>query len=259
MNKKPRIIPNYEVIHKTTFPYVKIDFKHPDEELIARPGSFFMKTDSVTFRSRMVSGFTAAMGRLLSDEDFFMNVYSLKENREEPGYVLLSNNVPGEITEITILPGETYYITPSNFLACSRNLKLSGKLKFAQAISDVKGLTILSIRNLSDDNGKIFLHSFGSSEKFIIKQGETIQIDNSHILFFDKKADISVSKISNTKGFILGGEGLTLAITPKEGNEKCEIVVQTNSFPKYVRKICRYCSRAKINIKVSSSGSNTSS
>ena len=92
-----------------------------------------MKTEGITFRSRMASGLKKAFARSLAGENFFLNEYYLKDivkSRKE--YVQLTIDNPGQTLVKKIMPGESFYITPRNFLACSRNLKVSAKFQMSR-------------------------------------------------------------------------------------------------------------------------------
>jgi uncharacterized protein (AIM24 family) len=242
-NKDNRETPSHVEIKGDGYPYYRFNFNNRNEKLIARQGTFFMKTDNVTFRSRMASGFKKAFARYMSGENFFINEYKLKEDvkQKDSEYVLLTIDNPGQLLVKKILPGESFYVSPRNFVACSRNLKISAKLQVRRIVSESPSILITSFINETDRPGYVYIQAYGSMEEKLIKKGDKIQIDNSHLLCYDKHSSVKISKISNFRGLLFGGEGLTYKITPK-GNSDCSVFIQTHAFDKFAQNICSKCS-----------------
>lgn len=242
-NKDNRKTPKHVEIKGDGYPYYRFNFNNKDEKLIARQGTFFMKTKNVTFRSRMASGFKKAFARYMSGENFFINEYKLKEDvsKKDSEYVLLTIDNPGQLLVREILPGESFYVSPKNFVACSRNLKISAKLQVSRIVSESPSILITSFINETEKPGYVYIQAYGSFEEKKIKNGDEIQVDNSHLLCYDKHSSVKISKISNFRGLLFGGEGLTYKITPK-GKKDSSVFIQTHAFDKFASNICGKCS-----------------
>jgi len=254
-DSKGLLTPSYEIIKGDGYPYVRFSFEDENEKLLASQGTFFMKTKNITFRSRMANGFKKAMSRFFSGENFFLNEYKLKDKPTNKEYLQLSIDNPGQVMVKILEPGESYYISPRNFLACSRNLKVSAKVQVSRIVDGQ--LLMTSFINETDKPGHIFIQAYVSIEEKRLKKGEEIQIDNSHVLSYDKHSKIQISKISNLRGFIFGGEGLTYKFNLKDDANESVIYVQTHSFKKHARNICKYCSLISGNIPKNYSKNNS--
>jgi len=237
-----RDTPSHEIVKGDGYPYFRFTFKNQDEKLLASQGTFFMKTEGITFRSRMSSGFKKALARNMAGENFFLNEYYLKDivkTREE--YVQLTIDNPGQTLVKKIMPGESFYVTPRNFLACSRNLKVSAKFQLSRIAAKNGGLLMTSFINETEQPGYVFVQSYGSLEEKKIKKGDEIQVDNSHVLCYDKHCKVKLSMISNFRGKIWGGEGITYKISVKNNSDDATIYIQTHSFQKFARNVCKSC------------------
>ena len=201
-----------------------------------------MKTEGITFRSRMASGLKKALARNLAGENFFLNEYYLKNIiKSKDEYVQLTIDNPGQTLVKKIMPGESFYVTPRNFLACSRNLKVSAKFQMSRLVAYNGGLLMTSFINETEQPGYVFVQSYGSLEEKKIKKGEVIQVDNSHVLCYDKHSKVRISMISNFRGKLFGGEGITYKISVKNDSDDATIYIQTHSFQKFSRNICKSC------------------
>jgi len=77
--------------------------------------------------------------------------------------------------------------------------------------------------------GKLFINTFGAIDKHILEPGETLVVDNFHLVAFSDACDYKVTKFGGLKETLLGGEGLVTRITGPG-----EIYIQTKNLREFV-------------------------
>lgn len=60
--------------------------------------------------------------------------------------------------------------------------------------------------------GQLFVNAFGAIDHHSLKKGESLIVDNFHLVAFDDTCEYNVKKFGGLKSTILGGEGLVTEI-----------------------------------------------
>ncbi|MDD1673831.1 MAG: AIM24 family protein, partial [Methanomicrobiales archaeon] len=61
--------------------------------------------------------------------------------------------------------------------------------------------------------GKLFINTFGAIDRHELVAGESLTVDNFHLVAFSDSCEYVVTKFGGLKETILGGEGLVTEIT----------------------------------------------
>jgi len=77
--------------------------------------------------------------------------------------------------------------------------------------------------------GLLFINTFGAIDKHTLKPGETMIVDNFHLVAFSDTCPYKVTKFGSLKETILGGEGLVTEITGPG-----DVYIQTKNLREFV-------------------------
>jgi uncharacterized protein (AIM24 family) len=61
-------------------------------------------------------------------------------------------------------------------------------------------------------NGKLFINTFGAIDKHTLHAGQTLVVDNFHLVAFSDTCTYKVTRFGGLKETLLGGEGLVTEI-----------------------------------------------
>jgi uncharacterized protein (AIM24 family) len=77
--------------------------------------------------------------------------------------------------------------------------------------------------------GTIFINTFGAIDKHTLKPGQTLIVDNFHLVAFSDTCSYKVTKFGGLKETLLGGEGLVTEITGPG-----DVYIQTKNLREFV-------------------------
>lgn len=199
------------------FAYLDVQLE-PGETITAEADAMSSMDAQLELRSRLNGGFFIALLRkFLGGETLFINDFSNPTAQQRR--LTLVQPTPGEVRCIE-LNGETLYLQPGAFLACTPGVKMG--VKFAGLISWLakEGL----FRIVVSGHGKLWYGAFGALlEKEI--DGEYI-VDTSHLVSYEPGIQLKLQLAGGIFSSIFGGEGLVTRVVGKG-----KIVIQTRSIP----------------------------
>jgi uncharacterized protein (AIM24 family) len=118
-----------------------------------------------------------------------------------PGVVAFSGFLPGEIINIP-LQGKGIIAEFNSFLCMDSTVTYSAK--FAGTWAGLLGGEGLFLERFSG-NGNVFLHCHGQPIEFSLKEGESIDVEASHVLAFEDTAQYSIKRVGGVKTMLLAG------------------------------------------------------
>ncbi len=199
------------------FAYLDVQLE-PGETITAEADAMSSMDAQLELRSRLNGGFFIALLRkFLGGETLFINDFSNPSAQQRR--LTLVQPTPGEVRCIE-LNGETLYLQPGAFLACTPGVKMG--VKFAGLISWLakEGL----FRIVVSGHGKLWYGAFGALlEKEI--DGEYI-VDTSHLVSYEPGIQLKLQLAGGIFSSLFGGEGLVTRVVGKG-----KIVIQTRSIP----------------------------
>jgi uncharacterized protein (AIM24 family) len=80
--------------------------------------------------------------------------------------------------------------------------------------------------------GELFINTFGAIDRHDLKAGETLIVDNFHLVAFTDTCDYEVRKFGGLRDTLLGGEGLVTEITGPG-----EVLIQTKNIHEFVEML----------------------
>ena len=152
-------------------------------------------------------GFWGTLGlSLIGGQSFFVNDYTASAPNAEAGFVAAR---VGDIEKLDVLPGHGYVIQKSAYIASIQGVDLDVKWEgFSKGLFG-QGLFMLK----ATGNGTLFINTFGAIDTHTLQPGQTLIMDNFHLVAFSESCTYTVTKFGGLKETILGGEGLVTQIT----------------------------------------------
>lgn len=86
--------------------------------------------------------------------------------------------------------------------------------------------------------GRVWLASYGAIEEHRLAPGETMVVDNGHIVAVDEGVGMRIRKFGGLKSFLFGGEGIVVELRGPG-----RVLVQTRNLPLLARLLARYLPR----------------
>ena len=160
----------------------------------------------------------AVIGR----QSFWVNDYTATRG---PGEVALVAAPVGDIETLEVKPDQGYVIQKSAYIASTESVDLDIKWEgFTKGLFG-QGLFMIKARG----NGTLFINTFGAIDKHTLNAGQTLIVDNFHLVGFSDTCMYKVTKFGGLKETLLGGEGLVTQITGPG-----DIYIQTKNLKEFV-------------------------
>jgi uncharacterized protein (TIGR00266 family) len=159
---------------------------------------------------------------IIGGQSFWVNDFTATSGA---GDVALVAAPVGDIETLEITETQGYIIQKSAYIASTQAVDLDVKWEgFTKGLFG-QGLFMLRAKG----SGKLFINTFGAIDKHILSPGQTLIVDNFHLVGFSDTCSYKVTKFGGLKETILGGEGLVTQITGPG-----EIYIQTKNIREFV-------------------------
>lgn len=159
---------------------------------------------------------------IIGGQSFWVNDYTATDGAGEVGFVAAP---VGDIEMLEVKPNQGYVIQKSAYIASTQNVDLDVKWEgFTKGLFG-QGLFMIKVSG----NGLLFINTFGAIDKHTLEPGQTMIVDNFHLVGFSDTCRYKVTKFGGLKETILGGEGLVTQITGPG-----DIYVQTKNLKEFV-------------------------
>jgi uncharacterized protein (TIGR00266 family) len=159
---------------------------------------------------------------ILGGQSFWVNDYIATNG---PGEVAFVAAPIGDIETLEIRPNQGYIIQKSAYIASTESVDLDIKWEgFTKGLFG-QGLFMIKVRG----NGTLFINTFGAIDKHTLAPGQTMIVDNFHLVAFSDTCSYKVTRFGGLKETILGGEGLVTQITGPG-----DIYIQTKNVREFV-------------------------
>lgn len=188
-------------------PMSMVEIKMDKDEMIrADGGAFVFKKGNMEIKTQTRKGlFNNIKVTFLGKESFFINDFVASENGCELG---LSGPPIGDIFQIPIIEKEGFIIQSGTYIASTRLVELDTEWQgFSKGIF---GTELFMLK--ATGNGIVFVNAYGGIIKKDLKEGESMTLDNYHLVALSANTDYTISKFGGIKSTILGGEGLVTTI-----------------------------------------------
>ena len=213
----------YEIKYKPSYSMLVVTLER-GETITAESGAMTYMDPSIEVHTRKrEKSLLGSLGlAVVGRQSFWVNDYTAPQGQGEVGFV----SAPvGDIEMLEINPNQGYVIQKSAYVASTQNVDLDIKWEgFTKGLFG-QGLFMIKVTG----NGSLFINTFGAIDKHTLKPGQTLTVDNFHLVAFSDTCTYKVTKFGGLKETILGGEGLVTQITGP-GN----IYLQTKNLKEFV-------------------------
>ena len=175
------------------------------ESVITENGGMSWMTDGLKMETTTNGGVLKGLGRALSGESLFMNVYTAEQEGAE---ISFASSFPGKILEFDLAAGQTIIAQKKAFLCSEKDVKLSMHFqkKIGAGLFGGEGFIMQKI----EGPGKVFLEIDGDIVEKNLAAGEILKVDNGYVAAMESTVDMNIETVKGLKNIFLGGEGLFL-------------------------------------------------
>ena len=213
----------YEIKYQPSYSMLVLSLDQA-QMVVAEAGAMTYMTPNVQVKTRArEKSILGTLGiSILGGQSLFVNEYWPNQGQGEIG--LVSAPV-GDITKIDIARDKGYIIQKSAYIASSPTVDLD--IQWQGFTKGLFGQGLFMIKTSGD--GELFINSFGAIDSHSLQAGETIIVDNFHLVGFSDSCQYDVQKFGGWKETLLSGEGLVTRITGPG-----EVLIQTKNIRELV-------------------------
>ncbi len=197
----------FEVKYKPSYAML-VATLNPGETITAEAGAmtYMDPTIEVHTRKREKSLLGTLGLSLIGGQSFWVNDYTATKAPGEAGFVAAP---VGDIKQLDIAPGSGFVIQKSAYIASTQGIDLDVKWEgFTKGLFG-QGLFMLK----ATGSGQMFINTFGAIDTHTLQPGQTLIVDNFHLVGFSETCSYRVTKFGGLKETLLSGEGLVTQIT----------------------------------------------
>ena len=181
----------WEISGGSAFPVLKFTL-NAGESIKSQAGAMVAVGGGLTLEGKVDGGGFKAIGRMFSGESFFMQHVIADAGG---GWALLASPAPGSITEVEIKPGTELTVQKSGFLAGTSGIEVSSKVQsLARGFFSGEGFFVVKLTGA----GAAFLSTYGEAQTLDIAAGESIAIDNGHLITWESSLAYEITKAASS-------------------------------------------------------------
>ena len=210
----------YEIKYRPSYSLLVAQLE-ADETITAEAGAMTYMQPTVEVETTMRErSFWGTLGlRILGGQSFFVNHY------RGPGEIAFVAAPVGDIEKLDVESGNGMVIQKSAYVASTGELDLDIKWEgFTKGLFG-QGLFMLKAHGA----GELFINTFGAIDRHVLEAGETLVVDNFHLVGFTESCQYKVTGFGGLKETILSGEGFVTRITGPG-----EVYIQTKNMREFV-------------------------
>ncbi|MDH5806444.1 MAG: TIGR00266 family protein [Candidatus Methanomethylicaceae archaeon] len=212
----------YEIKFRPSYSMLVIKLNE-GETIIGEAGAMTYMTPNISVKSRAREGILGSLGlKILGGQSFWINEYTAIDGQGEIGFV----SAPlGDIECLVLSKDKEYIIRRESYVASSPSIDLD--IKWEGFTKGLFGQGLFMIK--AKGEGNLFINTFGAIDRHILKEGESLIVDNFHIVAFSSTCNYRVERFGGLKETLLSGEGLVTRITGPG-----EVLIQTKNPREFV-------------------------
>ena len=176
------------------------------ETVRAQPGAMMAQRSVQMDTTAAASGFLGDIKRMMAAESFFLNRFT---GETGGGEIYLTPALPGDVQDYLLEPQSEIFLQSGAFLACSDAVQVDTKFQGLRGMFSREGLFFLRAA-AETQAGQVFFHTYGALVELAVNPGESLIVDNGHLVAFTAGVDYSIDRVRGLKPLLLGGEGLVL-------------------------------------------------
>ncbi|NLE05075.1 MAG: TIGR00266 family protein [Crenarchaeota archaeon] len=197
----------YDIKYKPSYALL-VMYLDQNEMITAESGAltYMDPTIEIHTRKREKSLLGSIGLKLIGGQSFWVNDFTATGG---PGEIGLVAAPVGDIEKLDVAPGQGFIIQKSSYIASTQGVDLD--IKWEGFSKGLFGQGLFMIR--ATGSGTLFINTFGAIDTHILQPGQTLIVDNFHLVAFSDSCSYKVSKIGGLKSTLLSGEGFVTQIT----------------------------------------------
>ncbi len=213
----------YEIKYSPSYSLLVVNLDQ-GETITGEAGAMTYMTPSLEVHTRKrEKSLLGSIGlAFIGGQSFWVNDYTATNGS---GEVALVAAPLGDIATLPIKPNQGYVIQKAAYVASTLNVDLD--IKWEGFTKGLFGQGLFMIKVTGD--GTLFINTFGAIDKHVLQTGQTMTVDNFHLVAFSDTCTYKVTKFGGLKETLLSGEGLVTQISGPG-----EIYIQTKNLAEFV-------------------------
>lgn len=213
----------YEIKYKPSYSMLVVTLDQ-NEKIIAEAGAMTYMSPNIEVHTRKrEKSLLGSLGlAIIGGQSFWVNEYTATQGAAEAAFVAAP---VGDIEMLEVRPNEGYVIQKSAYIASTENVDLN--IKWEGFTKGLFGQGLFMIK--ATGSGSLFINTFGAIDRHTLQSGQTMIVDNFHLVGFSSTCSYKVTKFGGLKETILGGEGLVTQISGPG-----DIYIQTKNVSEFV-------------------------
>ncbi len=178
------------------------------ETITAESGALTYMTPNIEVHTRKrEKSLLGSLGlKLIGGQSFWVNDYKATNGSGEAAFVAAP---VGDIKQLDIAPSSGYIIQKSAYIASTSGIDLD--VKWEGFTKGLFGQGLFMIK--ATGSGQMFINTFGAIDTHTLQAGQTLVVDNFHLVGFSESCSYKVTRLGGLKETLLSGEGLVTQIT----------------------------------------------
>jgi len=213
----------YEIKYKPSYSLLVVNLDQ-GETITAESGAMTYMDPNIEVHTRKrEKSFLGSLGlSIIGGQSFWVNDYSAANGSGEVSFVAAP---VGDIEQLEVKPGKGYIIQKSAYIASTQSIDLD--VKWEGFTKGLFGQGLFMLRATGD--GQLFINTFGAIDTHKLEAGQTLIVDNFHLVGFSDSCSYKVTRFGGLKETLLSGEGLVTQITGPG-----EVHIQTKNLREFV-------------------------
>ncbi len=178
------------------------------ESITAESGAMTYMTPNIEVHTRKrEKSLLGSLGlSIIGGQSFWVNDYTAQTGQAEAAFVAAP---VGDIKQLDIAPGSGYVIQKSAYIASTAGIDLD--VKWEGFTKGLFGQGLFMLR--ATGSGQMFINTFGAIDTHVLAPGQTLIVDNFHLVGFSETCSYKVTRFGGLKETLFSGEGLVTQIT----------------------------------------------
>ena len=197
----------FEVKYKPSYAMLVTQLEQ-GETITAESGAMtYMDSNIEVHTRKRENSLLGSLGlKLIGGQSFWVNDYTAINGSGEAAFVAAP---VGDIEKLEVTPGKGYVIQKSAYIASTKGVDLD--VKWEGFTKGLFGQGLFMIK--ASGSGQLFINTFGAIDVHFLQSGQTMVVDNFHLVGFSESCSYRVTKVGGLKEALLSGEGLVTQIT----------------------------------------------
>jgi uncharacterized protein (TIGR00266 family) len=197
----------YQIKYNPAYSMLEVSLDS-NEMIVAEAGAMVYMTPQINIKTRKreeKSIWQSLKTNILGGESFFVNEYVAEKG---PGTIGFVPAPVGDIQPFEVKAGKGLILQKTAYVASTKDVHLDTEWQGFKKGLFGQSLFMLKISG----EGQMFVNAFGAMDHHSLNAGESLIVDNYHLVAFDDTCKYEVKKFGGLKSTILGGEGLVTEI-----------------------------------------------